>query len=31
MSEPVTQGFREVAAGLARYPSHPALYRTVRT
>lgn len=23
-------GFREVAAGLAPYPRHPALYRTVR-
>jgi heme-degrading monooxygenase HmoA len=23
-------GFRDVAAGLARYPRHPALYRTVR-
>jgi heme-degrading monooxygenase HmoA len=23
-------GFREVAAGLARYPRHPALYRPVR-
>ena len=23
-------GFREVAAALARYPRHPALYRTVR-
>jgi hypothetical protein len=23
-------GFREVAAGLAQYPSHPSLYRTVR-
>jgi heme oxygenase (mycobilin-producing) len=26
-----SQGFLEAAAGLARYPSHPALYRTVRT
>ena len=25
-----SEGFRESAAGLARYPFHPALYRTVR-
>ena len=24
-------GFREVAAGMAGYPSHPSLYRTVRS
>jgi heme oxygenase (mycobilin-producing) len=24
-------GFREAAVGLAQYPSHPSLYRTVRT